>query len=41
MENDCLILQIFQMSDGETREEVAMDVINHPQAEREAELMQA
>src|SRR5947208_11281077 len=41
VENDCLILQIFQMSDGETREEVAMDVINHPQAEREAELMQA
>jgi hypothetical protein len=26
VENDCLILQIFQMSDGETREEVAMDV---------------
>jgi AraC-like DNA-binding protein len=29
------------MSDGETREEVAMDVRNHQQAEREAELMQA
>jgi hypothetical protein len=30
------------MSDGETREEVPMDVINHQQqAEREAELMQA
>src|SRR5438067_2820327 len=29
------------MSDGETREEVAMDVMNHQQAEREAELMQA
>jgi AraC-like DNA-binding protein len=41
VENHCLILQIFQMSDGETREEVAMDVRNHQQAEREAELMQA
>ena len=41
VENHCLILQIFQMSDGETREEVPMDVINHQQAEREAELMQA
>src|SRR6266566_2736556 len=41
VENDCLILQIFQMSDGETREEVPMDVMNHQQAEREAELMQA
>src|SRR5438552_5296165 len=29
------------MSDGETREEVAMDFMNHQQAEREAELMQA
>src|SRR5213080_811420 len=29
------------MSDGETREEVPMDVMNHQQAEREAELMQA
>ena len=41
VENDCLILQIFQMSDGETREEVPMDVMNHQPAEREAELMQA
>src|SRR6266566_9263510 len=41
VENDCLILQIFQMSDGETREEVPMDFMNHQQAEREAELMQA
>src|SRR5437588_2963494 len=41
VENDCLILQIFEMSDRETREEVAMDVMNNQQAEREAELMQA
>ena len=41
VENDCLILHIFEMSDGETREEVLMDVINHQQAEREAELIQA
>jgi hypothetical protein len=36
-----MILQIFQMSDGETSEEVPMNVMNHQQAEREAELMQA
>ena len=41
VENDCLILQIFQMSDGETREEVPMDVMNHQQAEREAQRMHA
>ena len=41
VENDCLILQIFQMSDGETREEVPMNVMIHQPAEREAELMQA
>src|SRR5437879_6377809 len=41
VENDWLILQIFPMDDGETREEVPMDVMNHQQAEREAELMQA
>ncbi len=41
VENDCLILHIFQMGDEETREEVPMDVINHQQAEREAERMQA
>src|SRR5438067_9398333 len=34
-ENDCLILQIFPMSDGETSEEVPMNVMNHQQAERE------
>jgi hypothetical protein len=39
--NDCLILRIFQMNDGATREEVLMDVINHQQAEREAVLLQA
>src|SRR6266481_3943473 len=36
-----MILHIFQMGDGETREEVAMNLMNHQQAEREAELMQA
>src|SRR6266516_2602894 len=41
VENDCLILQIFQMSDGETREEVPMNVMIHQQAEREAVLLQA
>jgi AraC-like DNA-binding protein len=39
--NDCLILRIFQMVDAETREEVPMDVMNHQQAEREAQRMQA
>lgn len=39
--NDCLILHIFQMSDGETRDEVPMDVMNHQQAEREAQRVQA
>ncbi len=39
--NDCLILRIFQMGDGETREEVLMDIMNHQQEEREAEWMQA
>ncbi len=41
VENDCLILQIFQMDDGETCEEVPMNVMIHQQAEREAELVQA
>ncbi len=36
-----MILHIFQMSDGETSEEVAMDVIIHQQAEREAQRVQA
>jgi AraC-like DNA-binding protein len=41
VENACLILHIFQMSEGETREEVPMNVMILQQAEREAELMQA
>jgi AraC-like DNA-binding protein len=40
VENHCLILQIFEMSDEETREEVLMDVMNHQQAEREAQRVQ-
>ena len=39
--NDCLILRIFQMGDGAIREEVLMDVMNHQQAEREAQRVQA
>ena len=41
VENDCLILHNLQMSDGETREEVPMDVMIHQQAEREAQWVQA
>jgi AraC-like DNA-binding protein len=41
VENDCLILHIFQMSDGETREEVPMNVMIHQQTEREAQQVQA
>ena len=41
VENDCLILHILQMSDGETREEVPMDVMILQPAEREAKLLQA
>src|SRR5260370_9665519 len=41
VENDCLILQIFQMSDGETREEVPMNVMILQQVEREAQRVQA
>jgi hypothetical protein len=40
VENDCLILQILQMSTGATREEVPMNVMIHQQAEREAQRMQ-
>jgi AraC-like DNA-binding protein len=36
-----MILHIFQMGDGETRAEVPMNVMNHQQAEREAQRMQA
>jgi len=39
--NACLILRIFQMGDGAIREEVLMDVMNHQQAEREAQRVQA
>src|SRR5258707_12678983 len=41
VENDCLILQIFQMGDGETGEEVPMNVMIHQQAEHEAQRVQA
>jgi AraC-like DNA-binding protein len=41
VENDCLILHIFQMDDGETREDVPMDVKYNQQAEREAQRSQA
>ncbi len=41
IENDCLILHILRMSDGETREEVAMNVMIHQQAEREVLRVQA
>src|SRR5579884_2036611 len=43
--NDCLILRILQMDEREARAEVAMDVMNYQQVEREAtretQLMQA
>jgi len=41
VENDCLILQIFQMSDGETREEVPMNVMIQKPTEREVQRVQA
>jgi len=41
VENDCLILQILQIENGETREEEAQNVMIQKPAEREAELMQA
>jgi len=40
VENDCLILHVFQMSTGETRE-VSMSVMILQQAEREAQRVQA
>src|SRR5438105_8953131 len=40
-ENACLILHIFQMGEAETRKEVAMDVMIHQQAEREAQRVHA
>ena len=39
--NACLILHIFQMGEAETRKEVAMHVMIHQQAEREAQRMHA
>lgn len=39
--NDCLILHIFHLEDGETREEVPMNVMNHQQAEHETQRVQA
>ena len=41
VENACLILHVFQMSDGETRGEVPVNVMILQQAERETQLMQA
>ncbi len=41
VENDCLILHILQMSNGETREEVEMNVMILQPAEREAVRLQA
>jgi AraC-like DNA-binding protein len=41
LENDCLILQIFQVDDGETKEKVSMDVKNRQQSERETQQAQA
>jgi AraC-like DNA-binding protein len=41
VENDCLILQIFRVSDGESGEEVPMSVMILQQAEREALRVQA
>src|SRR5437016_8361126 len=41
VENACLILQIFQMSDKETREEVPMNVMIQKPPEHEAKRVQA
>src|SRR2546421_2934750 len=41
VENDCLILQIFQMGDGEPREEVPRNVMIPQQADGEAARVQA
>src|SRR5260221_403979 len=46
IENDCMILQIFKIGDGETGEEVLMevmtlDVMTHRQEEREPQRVQA
>jgi hypothetical protein len=39
--HDCMILHIFQISDGETQEVVTMDEIDRQSTEREAKLLQA
>jgi AraC-like DNA-binding protein len=41
VENDCMILQTRQMGGGETSKEVTMEMMTYPQAEREAQRMQA
>jgi AraC-like DNA-binding protein len=41
LEKNCLILHIFRVDDGESREEVPMDVKNHQQPERETQRAQA
>src|SRR5947209_5959445 len=41
VKKDCLILHIFPMGDGETREEVLMNVMIQQRANREAVLLQA
>jgi AraC-like DNA-binding protein len=41
VENDCLILHIFGMDNAESEKEVLMDGVNQPQAERDAQRMQA
>ena len=41
VEIDGLILQTFQRDDGETREEVLMNVMIHQPVEREAQRVQA
>jgi AraC-like DNA-binding protein len=41
VQKSCTILQIPRMGDAGTSEEVAMDLMNHPQSEREADRAQA
>ena len=40
LENRCTILQILEIGDARTSEEVTMDWMNHPQVEREARMAQ-
>jgi AraC-like DNA-binding protein len=40
VEDDCTILQIFQLIDSKITGEVSMDMINHPLSERETQRMQ-